>query len=536
MSAGTNNRPAARIASAVTALAAGLALALAPAAVAAHPGGPAPGQAKKLAAAAPAPPGHARPQRAGRTSTSRGQAKRRARVAAAAPAPRARAAATRPARRRAHRHGRRTSAPRRRGVSTTVGAAALARAATPVPAAAPRAHAKRARRSVQPPKPARGLSVVTRTVARTVRDIVHSIPAWAKALIAALLALFAVAALVAALGARRNRGLRRQRAALLGQVGVLQAALLPEVPEHVGALAVSVAYRPAAGLAAGGDFYDVFELDRGRVGIVVGDVSGHGREALGPAASTGHMVSSYLAAGLAPRAALKLAGKVMDEHRRDDFATVVAAVHDPAAGTLSYATAGHPPPVIVGSGVHVPLTVASSPPLGVDSPTGQRQTTLPLAPGSTVCFFTDGLIEARRGAGIFGLPRLQRVVAELEPGAGADALIERVARESDLLPDDIAVCLIRAEGGAAAGSVRVEEIEVTPAELQDERIRRFLGACGLDEHDVEAVIAAAAPEVARHGSVVLRARLAAGRSGVDVIGAEPGPVAAGLAALASPPS
>jgi hypothetical protein len=98
----------------------------------------------------------------------------------------------------------------------------------------------------------------------------------------ALLA-FAVIATAMVLNAhlqgRRARSLAGQRAALLSDVGVLQAALLPAVPGNLGELDVTVAYRPAQGLAAGGDFLDVFSLSSERT-VIIGDVSGHGRESL----------------------------------------------------------------------------------------------------------------------------------------------------------------------------------------------------------------------------------------------------------------
>jgi serine phosphatase RsbU (regulator of sigma subunit) len=352
-----------------------------------------------------------------------------------------------------------------------------------------------------------------------VRDIAHVIPAWAKALIAALAALLAVAAALILAAAYRNRRLRRQREALLADVGVLQSALLPIVPEEIGALAVSVAYRPAEGLAAGGDFYDVFPLDDDRVGILVGDVSGHGRESLRAATFTRHMVRAYLEAGLGPRAALQVAGRVVDQHEReDDFATLVAAIHDPTAGTLCYASAGHPPPIIQGPAAHEPMIVASSPPLGAGTETGLRQTTVPLPAGSTVCFYTDGLFEARRAGAILGRKRVAEMLAELGPEASAADLVERVARDADTIHDDVAVCIIRVdEGAAAAATVRVEELEVQPGEVPRRRVARFLQAAGVDTAEIEGVMQKARQRALADGPVLLRVRLADHRSGVDVL-------------------
>jgi serine phosphatase RsbU (regulator of sigma subunit) len=346
---------------------------------------------------------------------------------------------------------------------------------------------------------------------------------------AALACLLAVAAALILLGALRSRRLRAQRERLAADVGALQAALLPVVPDRVGPLAVSVAYQPAAGLAAGGDFYDVFPLEHGRVGILVGDVSGHGRDSLGAATFTRHMARAYLEAGLSPREALRVAGHVANQHRAaDDFTTLLMAVYDPTAGTFSYSSAGHPPPIVLGPAAHNPMIAAAAPPLGTDEPTGLRQTTVPLPPGSTAILFTDGLFEARTGGTTLGRSRLTRIAVELGPDATASELVQRVDEATDSVHDDVAVCVIRVDGEAAgASTVRVEELEVADGELDEPRVRRFLMACGIRPTQTEEVVKTARARAFADGSVLLRVRLARDRSGVDVLPArETGDVAA----------
>ena len=340
-------------------------------------------------------------------------------------------------------------------------------------------------------------------VRQTVTDLVEVVPDSLKAAIAALAALSVLLGIGYLLAALRARRLARQRRELLQEVGLLQTALLPPVPEKVGSLLTSVAYRPADGPGAGGDFYDVLPLPGGRVGFILGDVSGHGRGALARTAFMRYTLRAYLEAGLEPRVALQVAGRVIDENLGGDFATVLLAVHDPETGSLTYATAGHPAPIVVGPEPHEPVTAGSSPPIGVGVRTGLRQTTVPLVPGSVAALFTDGLMEARTDHGILGRERLAELLDEIADDASARGLIERVAAEANVLSDDMAAVVVTPTGGVTAGLFRTEQLELSARELDGTIARRFLEACGLPEDEVDDAERDARLLADRFGGVVL---------------------------------
>jgi hypothetical protein len=310
---------------------------------------------------------------------------------------------------------------------------------------------------------------------------------------------------------------------MLSDLDEMQKALVPAVPEQLGALGVSVAYRPADGPAAGGDFYDLFALDDEKVAIVLGDVVGHGRQALAQAALTRYTLRAYLQAGLEPRAALALAGSVLSTPGEKRFATVVVAVHDGASGRLTYACAGHPPPIAVGFEAPDPITVCCSAPICCDLPTGRRQTTLSLPASGAMCFFSDGLPEARTGDDLLGRERLGELLEELGPSPSAPALLERIRRETSAAQDDMVACVITAltrSMAAAAqpdGQTQVEELEVDPEMLAGQRARDFLEACGLDRARVASTLAPASELVGSDGRALVRVeRSLAGDASVAV--------------------
>jgi serine phosphatase RsbU (regulator of sigma subunit) len=361
---------------------------------------------------------------------------------------------------------------------------------------------------------------------RTIETIVKAVPTpiWIALGVLALLAL--------ALGARtfverrRARALARDREQLMHDVEVLERALLPAVPERLGALATSVAYRPSEGPAAGGDFYDAFELSDGRVAVLVGDVSGHGPDALEGTNSVRSQLHALLEAGLSPRAAIATVGERVPAQLAGRFTTVVVALHDPAEGTLTYATAGHPPPIIVGPGSEELLSAGASPPIGVDLRTGLRETTVGLPAGSLVCLYTDGLVEARAGDAMLGRGRLTAMVESLDPDELAGALIERVVAAADEASDDMAVCLLRPVSGADAPSPRVEILEVDPDDLASGFAERFLEACGVPAAELAGTI-----EQARAG---VESR---GRALVEVtVNGQAGQARVSAADLAAPPT
>ncbi|MDP8968712.1 MAG: serine/threonine-protein phosphatase, partial [Actinomycetota bacterium] len=354
-------------------------------------------------------------------------------------------------------------------------------------------------------------SPLTRTVVR----VLEVIPPGVRIALGALAVLGLLLAATTALQTIRNRRLARQRRMLLADVGVLQSALLPDLPERIGAARVSAAYRPAAGLAAGGDFYDAFELRGGRTAVIVGDVAGHGRDAVPLTALVRYNLRAYLEAGLTPRATLHVASNVLAPHLDTRQVTIVVAIFDPGTGRLTYACAGHWPPLLLGTEAPF-VTVCSSPPIGAGVPTGRRQTTVGLAPGARACFYTDGLGEVKVGRGRrLGREGVEEELQALGPTSDADELIARIVRRSEDQPDDMAACIITALPGTAQHwSLRIEELEVDAAMLSGGWAEQFLVACGVTGPHVERALREAREMVALAGTAMVEVRI--GEQLVDV--------------------
>ena len=396
-----------------------------------------------------------------------------------------------PERRRSARRSRRSEAASAASVPTN-GAVVAARtvAVTPTP---PDRAAPRREPSGSP---------LTRTVVR-VLEVVPVQMRIALAMLAGLGLLFAGATAVQTI---RRRRLEHQRRLLLADVGVLQSALLPDLPEQIGGARVSAAYRPAEGLAAGGDFYDAFQLPGGRTAVLVGDIAGHGRDVVPLTALVRYSLRAYVEAGLSPRATLHVASNVLAPQLGGLQATIALAIFDPGTGRLTYACAGHWPPLLLGSSA-TPVTVCSSPAIGAGAPTGRRQTTIPLAPGAGACFHTDGLDEVPTGSGRLGRDGVAAELRAVGPDGDAADLLTRIVRRSESQPDDMAACIITAlPGGAAGWSIRLEELEVDAAALSGGWAERFLLACGVGPPRAAKALREARQIIACAGTAVIEVR------------------------------
>jgi len=204
-------------------------------------------------------------------------------------------------------------------------------------------------------------------------------------------------------------------------------------------------YLPGHALGVGGDWYDVFLLPSGHLGVVVGDVSGHGLRA---AVVMGRLRSALRAYALDwddPADVLTRLDRKIRHFEAGNLATILYAVINPERDRIRISAAGHLPPVIA-----TPNTNARTLELPVDLPVGvgygqvRRTTTVAIPEHATIIFYTDGLVE-RRGEVID--EGLERLCQNLETGP-AEMVCAHVMATMDVgeAEDDIALLAVRLTG------------------------------------------------------------------------------------------
>ena len=228
--------------------------------------------------------------------------------------------------------------------------------------------------------------------------------------------------------------------------GIQQALLPKEVPTLEG-WEVTSYYQPAK--EVGGDFYDFFELHDGRLGLVVGDATGHGIPAALVMAAARSMLRAVAQASASPGDVLSRANDplVMDIPP-NMFVTCLYAVLDPESGHLVYANAGHDLPYLRRRSSDAVELRARGMPLGLMPGMSYEEKEVVLEKGESVLFYSDGLVEAHDPQRImFGFPKLRALVADhSEQESLVDSLLEELCSftgEGWEQEDDITLLTLR---------------------------------------------------------------------------------------------
>ena len=210
------------------------------------------------------------------------------------------------------------------------------------------------------------------------------------------------------------------------QLGIVPERMKIEKP----GFAASAFARPAR--AVGGDFYDCFELEDGRIAAVIGDASGKGIAAALFMAMVKTMIHDALVTGANPAELLnEINDRLCESNPESMFATVFVVVLDPDTGKARFANAGHVPPLLVGERVRE-LEVDHGLLLGVFEDAGLQDGSFTLAQGESLLLCTDGATEALNSDNeFFGDERFMNQLGDAHPYASPDSIIEAAVSAVD---------------------------------------------------------------------------------------------------------
>ncbi|MGI5371581.1 SpoIIE family protein phosphatase [Streptomyces iakyrus] len=303
----------------------------------------------------------------------------------------------------------------------------------------------------------------------------------------------------------------------------LQRRLLPHGLPDQDAVEVAHRYLPAES-DVGGDWYDVIPLSGARVGLLVGDVVGHGMLSAATMGRLRTAARSFAELDFPPDEVLTHLDNLVGRLDREDpdgkgagviGATCLYAVYDPTAQQCLMARAGHPPPAVVhpDGGVTYP-DLPAGPPLGLGGlPFDAVEVALP--EGSQLVLYTDGLIEDRNRDVDAVLEQLREALAHPEraPEETCQAVLDTVAPAHP--HDDIALLVARVHA-MDPGRIAAWELSADPSRVGEVRASamRWLSDRGLDETGfaAELILSELITNAIRHGAAPIRVRLLYGRT------------------------
>jgi PAS domain S-box-containing protein len=228
----------------------------------------------------------------------------------------------------------------------------------------------------------------------------------------------------------------------------LQRGLIPKSLPEVPGVSLAASYEVAGiGVQVGGDWYDAFAMTDGRLGIVVGDVTGRGIRAASAMGQLRTLTRAFALAGdgqRAPGQALTLLNRHQLELGDEHLFTIVYAIVDPERGTISWANGGHPPPLLRTSEEACRWLEGGNGLMGVEDKLYETFEAT-IDPSSTVVLYTDGLVERRGESLDVGLERLAKAACAgpEEPAQLRDHILAALTEPTGQRYDDVTAVVAR---------------------------------------------------------------------------------------------
>jgi sigma-B regulation protein RsbU (phosphoserine phosphatase) len=213
----------------------------------------------------------------------------------------------------------------------------------------------------------------------------------------------------------------------------LQRELLPVAAPDVDGYSFAFSYRTANTI--GGDYYDFFPLEDGRLAVIAGDASGHGIAAGLVMAIAGSALKLGFDSDSDPVAVTRVVNRALYRTGGSRaFMTLFCSVLEPATGRLRFVSAGHPFPMLLRAGGEILELGKGCLPLGIRFELDLEALETQIDPGDTLLFYTDGVVETLGPSGeTFGFKRLS---AALASGGSSRAIHDRVLREVEAFRQD----------------------------------------------------------------------------------------------------
>ncbi|MGH7485993.1 MAG: PP2C family protein-serine/threonine phosphatase, partial [bacterium] len=228
----------------------------------------------------------------------------------------------------------------------------------------------------------------------------------------------------------------------------IQRNLLPKEGPQFRGVSFSAHFEPTASI--GGDYYDVFNLDKTRLAVAIGDVSGHGLSTGLVMAMVKAAITTLVEDGAEETALFhRLNDLVFRSTERRAFMTLAFTIFDLEKGTIRHTNAGHLYPYLLRKGESLISIECPSLPLGVRSEMMTRTVELSLTEGDAIVYLSDGIVEAQNDDGDpFGFDHLEALLnqqSERSPSVIRDAILTAVASHSGSRPadDDRTVMVLR---------------------------------------------------------------------------------------------